>query len=177
MSPHFKRNCSLYLSTKNYIFLIYKYLKHRHTSPLCYKLFPRFNVVNIFIFKSRTQQLGFSMVLKTTPHYPWSLLLTNGSLLVLEWILRFWWSLLKHVSVWPQATSQMCWPLPACSLRSSGIADCCSKVEDENKRWPWFSFQAPRLWNGLSEEVMLAESVTSFNHFLKKHFYRLAFLW
>ena len=66
---------------------------------------------------------------------------------------------------------------PARSLRSSGgglLAVPRWRLKLKGDRA--FSVRAPRLWNGLPEEIRLAESVTSFKSLLKTHFYRLAFM-
>uniref|UniRef100_A0A672YDQ4 Reverse transcriptase domain-containing protein n=1 Tax=Sphaeramia orbicularis TaxID=375764 RepID=A0A672YDQ4_9TELE len=66
---------------------------------------------------------------------------------------------------------------PARSLRSSGrglLAVPKSRLKSKGDRA--FSIRAPQLWNGLPEEIRLAESVTSFKSLLKTHFYRIAFM-
>ena len=66
---------------------------------------------------------------------------------------------------------------PARSLRSTGkalLAVPGSRLKTKGDRA--FAIRAPRLWNGLPEEIRFAESVPRFISLLKTHFYKKAFM-
>ncbi|KAF7655435.1 hypothetical protein LDENG_00055950, partial [Lucifuga dentata] len=63
------------------------------------------------------------------------------------------------------------------SLRSSGgTLLAVPKWRLKSKGDRAFAIRALLLWNDLPEEIMLADSVSSFKSLLKTHFYRLAFM-
>lgn len=83
----------------------------------------------------------------------------------LEFILKFYWSLLKHVVSGPK-------------LHSRSVESWASELQ-AGPSWltqseaGWFCHQGPRLWNDPPDEIELTQSVTSF--YPRTHFCRLAF--
>ena len=97
---------------------------------------------------------------------PGSLLLFIGPLSILELIVRFYWSLLKHARVWPQATSQKTDPLdpqvePCLLFQSRGW---------KQKSWPCFCHQGPSAWERTTWGDKARSSQHLLNRFLKPTF-------
>lgn len=103
--------------------------------------------------------------------------LCTGCLLAFDLILKFYLSLLKSWTVWPQAIfpTYKLFHTPSRPMRSSNAAVLVVKnPKNKGKRLPSGPF---RLWNNLPEEIRLAKYVSPFKALLKMYFYILAFLW